>query len=459
MNIETFEKNFLEDTNKEEVLKQIICKKIEQFEKYIKTKENLLSNPRSEINHCTTESINRINNYLSDYILYLNKFKDHVVSFIESYRENAFSKLESIKHEDIETIKKLIFRCKEAFKDWNEIVHDANYKYNYHELTKIILEKCELETKLYETYENIIFNTQRLHSSENKFYRLVDEYTNYYENESTDSTEYKFYLDLNRLSHVKTGKTLKVASDNTFDCKLFATFGGRFIAVWCEKSVCKLQLIDINENGETVLPICTVTNVGVESVLIAGSDKGNIVAIAFTFDNKTYWLKAYNSNLKELGVIKIDYKPIQFYVVEKHIFTIEDANKFIHVYDSNLKELTDIEKDIESIVYYFNKFGENICFSNGFVFVLNDKSSLSIIKKDINDVVQQLKVDKVKLFKIDTLLRLILYSEDPLRMSIHGINGDTLHEFVLDHALKSFCVTDDGYLLASSGKNGEVRLF
>lgn len=472
MDFEHFEPKFITEVNTGLILQKTTHEKIDEFEACVKNIEQVFHEPRKEIENVCNSVISRLDSQSNEYIELIAKFKDHVIAYMNNYKENAYSKLEAISEDDKEMVQKLLFKCKEKHNDWMNYINDEHNmtRINDYELMKILIDIYECKTSLFETYENFLFKTQKLYSCEKKFYHLINEnafklenieYKDLYNiNTGSNKCNDKFYIDINRLKNqIKFGKTIKICSKKSFDCKLFATHGGRVIAVWCEFGMCKLQLIDINENGETLSVINTVTNSASENSLICGSDEGEMISIVFTYDLTTYWLKAYDNTLKELGIVRLHYSPAQLYATETHIYIHQHLKPYIHIYDKQLNELKTIQRDLEPILYYFIRYGDEIVFKNDFVFILNLNSRLDVIQKDTDRVIRSLDMHKIKSFKVDALLRIVLYSEELSKLIICNLKGKIIREIDLVSHTCSFCITDNGYLVTTSGYNGELNIF
>jgi hypothetical protein len=131
----------------------------------------------------------------------------------------------------------------------------------------------------------------------------------------------------------------------------------------------------------------------------------------------------------------------------------------MRVYSSKLEELISFTKTINSDVYYLLRYGNAITFKNDFVFMINENKRLDVILRSNDQVIKTLDVGDVKAFQVDSLMRLVLYSENPAKFLINDLNNNTFQELQAEQSINSFCVTDNGYLVASNAADGKIYWF
>ena len=435
----------------DDVIKEFTHLKVENFGRYVKEVDGYLQNPRGEVERHAHEVRHRLNVHVINTLEQIKKHQDEILQYIDSYEKTSYSKLEAVS-QDIHDFKKLISRCNDKYNEWASFINKKDFENK--QLMNIVLEAIGLRCELHDEHDTMLFSLQKLFSLENKLYKWLH-------SKELNCHDY-FFLDMNRLKSIKTGKLTRLDRNKTFNCKIFPTYGSHVICAWSEYGMYKLQLLELQQNSESLHLLNTVTNSASEDAFIDGSNDGSLIGFLFTFDTKTYWLKAYNATLKETGIIKLDYAPIALRIHEHHIYVFSSQTPLVRVYDSKLVEVDLYNKTVEPYVYYLLKYGVNIVFRNDFVFVYDSKTSakMDIIHRDSDQIMHSINLDKIKLYYVDSLLRLILYNEETNRLIITDLNNNKIHELELHKPITSICSTDNGYLMATSGgEDGEVILF
>jgi hypothetical protein len=443
-------RDFVEPGAELKTLTNYTHKQVEAFGAFLKEVDESVKDPRKSVEEQTQFVENRISKNIAHKVHALNASKTEMLEYINSYRENAYSRLLTCQQLN-RPLDKLMARCREKYNEWIQYYHDNQHDYDERFLKPILLELVDLKRHVYESTEEAVFSSQRLFAHEKKFNRHIDW--------TPSVADDFFYLDLNRIKNVKQPKVVQFPNGNTTNCHVFPLYGSRIIATWCEDGMARLQLLEFDENSEQMHVLNTVTNSESEDVLVAGAHKDNMIALAFTYDNNTYWIKAYSPKLKELGILRLSYAPITLNVDENFLYVMATQTPLMRVYNTKLEELKTFSSDINSDLYYLLRYGTNIQFKNDFIFMINENKHLDVILRVNDQVIKTLDIPNMKSFVVDSLLRIIVLSEEPPRFTIYDLNNNVIQVLEAKQHISSFCTTDNGFLVATNGHDGEISLY
>jgi hypothetical protein len=428
-------------------------KLVDTFGDYLNEVDEVIQSPKSHTESQLKFIEKRINGNFTGRIREINDNKLELFMYLTGYQEKSYgNKWHDSKQavESNEPVGKLHARCMEKYNEWKSYFDERDYDEKY--MKAIILDLVDLKRRLYETNDYLVFSPQRLLAVEKKFYRLIDW--------NPSICDDYFYLDLNRLKSVDQPKSLSFPVGGISNSCVFAVYGGRVISTWCEYGLFRLQLLEFDENSDTMKVIKTVTNSACDDTMIAGSHKDNMIALAFTFDKQSYWIKTYDTELNELGILCLTYSPIFLHVDENYLYVLATQSPLMRVYDSKLNELVSFTKTINSDVYYLLRYGNKILFKNDFVFFINENKHMDVILRSNDQIIHTLDlVGDVLSFQVDSLMRLILYTDNPSKFSIHDLNNNKIQEIDAKPSVSSFCITDNGFLVATNANNGEISLY